>query len=49
VHLANHGTYHRGQVTMALRLLGAIPPAIDFLVYCDKARQTGVLQWQKSE
>jgi len=36
VHLANHGTYHRGQVAMALRLLGAAPPAIDFLVYYDK-------------
>ncbi|MBI4167146.1 MAG: DinB family protein [Acidobacteria bacterium] len=36
LHLANHGTYHRGQVTMALRQLGATPPAIDFLVYYDK-------------
>jgi uncharacterized damage-inducible protein DinB len=38
VHLANHGTYHRGQVTMAVRQLGATPPAIDFLVYYDKRR-----------
>jgi uncharacterized damage-inducible protein DinB len=36
VHLVNHGTYHRGQVTMALRQLGATPPGIDFLVYYDK-------------
>jgi len=36
LHLANHGTYHRGQVTMALRQLGATPPAIDFLVYYDQ-------------
>ena len=36
VHLANHGTYHRGQVTMALRQLGATPPTIDYLVYCDE-------------
>jgi uncharacterized damage-inducible protein DinB len=35
VHLVNHGSYHRGQVTMALRQLGAVPPAIDFLVYRD--------------
>ena len=35
VHLANHGTYHRGQVTMALRQLGATPPPIDFLVFYD--------------
>jgi uncharacterized damage-inducible protein DinB len=38
IHLVNHGTYHRGQVTMALRQLGAVPPAVDFLVYCDKIR-----------
>jgi uncharacterized damage-inducible protein DinB len=38
LHLANHGTYHRGQVTMALRQLGATPPAIDFLVYYDKKK-----------
>jgi uncharacterized damage-inducible protein DinB len=25
-HLVNHGTYHRGQVTMMLRQLGAEPP-----------------------
>ena len=36
VHLVNHGTYHRGQVTMALRQLGATPPGIDFLLYYDK-------------
>jgi uncharacterized damage-inducible protein DinB len=39
VHLANHGTYHRGQVTMALRQLGARPPALDYLVYRDKLRR----------
>lgn len=38
LHLANHGTYHRGQVTMALRQLGATPPAIDFLVYYDQKK-----------
>jgi uncharacterized damage-inducible protein DinB len=36
MHLMNHGTYHRGQVTMALRQLGATPPGIDLLVYYDK-------------
>ena len=25
-HLVNHGTYHRGQLTMLLRQLGAEPP-----------------------
>ena len=37
-HLANHQTYHRGQVTTLLRQLGAEPPAIDLLVYYDKTR-----------
>ena len=36
LHLMNHGTYHRGQVTVALRQLGATPPGIDLLVYYDK-------------
>jgi uncharacterized damage-inducible protein DinB len=38
VHLVNHGTYHRGQVTMALRKLGITPPGIDFLVYYDQQK-----------
>ncbi|MFB3921859.1 MAG: DinB family protein [Terriglobia bacterium] len=38
VHLVNHGTYHRGQVTMALRQLGITPPGIDFLVYYDQRK-----------
>ena len=32
LHLVNHQTYHRGQVTMFLRQLGARPPAVDLLV-----------------
>ena len=36
LHVANHSTYHRGQVTMALRQLGVTPPAIDFLLFYDK-------------
>ena len=32
-HLANHGTYHRGQVTTLLRQLGAAPAATDLIVY----------------
>ncbi len=36
VHLVNHSTYHRGQVTMALRQLGLTPPGIDFLAYYDQ-------------
>lgn len=32
VHLLNHQSYHRGQVTTLLRLLGVQPPQVDFLV-----------------
>jgi uncharacterized damage-inducible protein DinB len=32
MHLLNHQSFHRGQVTTLLRMLGAQPPRIDFLV-----------------
>ncbi len=32
MHLLNHQSYHRGQVTAMLRMLGAKPPRVDFLV-----------------
>ena len=32
-HLANHGSYHRGQVTAMLRQLGAAPVATDLILY----------------
>ncbi len=35
LHLINHQSYHRGQVTLLLRLLGAEPPPIDLLVGYD--------------
>lgn len=35
VHVVNHQTYHRGQVTTLLRQLGAQPPQIDYLVAHD--------------
>jgi uncharacterized damage-inducible protein DinB len=35
LHLVNHQTYHRGQVTTLLRQLGKTPPSVDFLVYLD--------------
>lgn len=39
-HLANHGTYHRGQVATMLRLLGAKPPATDLILfYRERAAQ----------
>jgi uncharacterized damage-inducible protein DinB len=37
-HLANHQTYHRGQVTTLLRQLGAAAVAVDFLVYFDSPK-----------
>lgn len=35
LHVVNHQTYHRGQVTTLLRQLGAQPPQIDYLVAHD--------------
>jgi len=37
-HLANHSTYHRGQVAMMLRQLGAKPVATDFHVFLVEGR-----------
>jgi uncharacterized damage-inducible protein DinB len=33
VHVANHSTYHRGQVSSMLRQVGTVPPSTDFIVY----------------
>lgn len=33
VHLVNHSTYHRGQVTVLLRAIGAKPLATDMIAY----------------
>jgi uncharacterized damage-inducible protein DinB len=35
VHLVNHGTYHRGQVTTLLRQLGKPALATDYLLFLD--------------
>ena len=32
-HLANHGSYHRGQMVVLLRQLGVKPPATDLVVF----------------
>lgn len=32
-HLANHSTYHRGQIALMMRQLGHQPPATDFHVF----------------
>lgn len=34
-HVVNHGTYHRGQATNMLRMLGAKPKSMDLLRYLD--------------
>ena len=40
LHLVNHSTYHRGQVTTLLRQLGATPISTDFVLYCgEKAKK----------
>lgn len=38
VHLCNHGTYHRGQLTTMLRQLGAAPAGTDLIVYYREKR-----------
>jgi len=40
-HLANHSTYHRGQVSLMMRQLAAGPVATDFALFLmeDAARQ----------
>ena len=37
-HLANHSTYHRGQVALMLQQLGAKPLATDFHVFLMEGR-----------
>ncbi|HEY6369546.1 MAG TPA: DinB family protein [Candidatus Sulfotelmatobacter sp.] len=38
-HLANHSTYHRGQISLMMRQLGAEPPATDFHVFIAQRRE----------
>jgi uncharacterized damage-inducible protein DinB len=38
-HLANHSTYHRGQLTLMLRLLNAEPLATDFHLFLLEGRR----------
>lgn len=40
VHVVNHSSYHRGQVTTLLRQLGAEAVSTDFLVYLDEKAQS---------
>ncbi len=40
VHVVNHSSYHRGQVTTLLRQLGDEAVSTDFLVYFDEKPRT---------
>ena len=35
LHVVNHGTYHRGQVSSMLRQMGHVPPATDMIYFFD--------------
>jgi uncharacterized damage-inducible protein DinB len=37
-HVANHSTYHRGQISLMMRQLGAMPQATDFHVFLMEGR-----------
>lgn len=39
LHVVNHGTYHRGQLTHLLRDRGLTPPSSDYLVFVEERRQ----------
>jgi uncharacterized damage-inducible protein DinB len=38
LHVVNHGTYHRGQLTHLLRDFGLTPPSTDYLIFVDGER-----------
>lgn len=42
-HLPNHSTYHRGQVALMMRQLGAEPMATDFRVFLAERPYEGAL------
>ena len=39
VHCANHGTYHRGQLTHLLRDLDLAAPSTDYLIFVDEQKK----------
>lgn len=41
IHVVNHGTYHRGQMTHLLRDLGFAAPSTDYLVFLAAQRRSG--------
>lgn len=45
-HVANHASYHRGQVVTLLRQLGKTPPSTDFLTYFDEGGPAEAARWK---
>lgn len=41
LHVVNHSSYHRGQVTTMLRQLGATPAVTDYLAHRDELSDAG--------
>ena len=39
LHVVNHGTHHRGQVSGFLRAMGHTPPPLDLIFYCRERAQ----------
>jgi uncharacterized damage-inducible protein DinB len=39
VHVVNHGTYHRGQLSHLLRDLGMTPPSTDYILFIEEPRE----------
>ena len=44
VQITSHSTYHRGQVNMRMRELGAVPPLVDYIAWLWTGRPPA--QWQ---
>jgi uncharacterized damage-inducible protein DinB len=40
LHVVNHGTHHRGQVSGFLRMMGRTPPVLDLVAYYRQRRPT---------
>lgn len=38
-HLSHHGSYHRGQLSNMLRMLGHQPPSTDYFIFCTADNQ----------
>jgi len=41
LHIVNHGTYHRGQLTHLMRDFGLSAPSTDYLIFAEERRRDG--------